>query len=66
MYYEELSKGCSIYADRPDICRVDKMYNLRYSHLYNWDEFIRINLHVCTNLESQDKIHHKEIHFQMK
>lgn len=47
------TKACSIYTERPDICRVDRMYNLRYCHQYTWDEFISLNLQVCDALKLQ-------------
>lgn len=54
-HYDAGSKACSIYAERPNICRVDRMYLLRYSRLYTWDEFIDLNLRVCAHLESLSK-----------
>ncbi len=44
-------KSCTIYEERPDICRVDRMYALRYAHKYAWDEFVALNLQVCASLE---------------
>lgn len=50
-YYDSASKACSIYTDRPEICRVDQMYTLRYAHLYTWDEFVALNQNVCEHLQ---------------
>lgn len=36
--------------DRPDICRVDKQYNLNYKDLFKWDDFVKLNLDVCNQL----------------
>lgn len=52
--YDVLTKSCSIYAQRPDICRVDKQYTLRYAKQYKWDEFVALNLQVCANLDVLD------------
>lgn len=52
-YHNATTKTCSIYTERPDICRVDRMYDLRYSHQYTWDEFINLNLQVCDSLKLQ-------------
>jgi len=49
-HYVTDSKSCSIYADRPDICRVDRMYAIRYIHLYAWNEFIELNQQACAAL----------------
>ena len=50
-HYDAAGKACTIYAERPDICRVDRQYALRYARLYTWDEFIAANLQVCSALE---------------
>ncbi|RHW21290.1 YkgJ family cysteine cluster protein [Pseudomonas jilinensis] len=50
-HYDNASKGCSIYAKRPDICRVDRQYKLHYAKHYTWDEFIALNLKVCELLQ---------------
>lgn len=54
-HYDESSKGCSIYEKRPEICRVDKSYELNYKNLYTWDEYIELNLKVCTELQERNK-----------
>ncbi|WP_404300074.1 YkgJ family cysteine cluster protein [Alicycliphilus denitrificans] len=51
-HYDMASKACSIYTERPDICRVDRMYSLRYVQQHTWDEFVTMNLKVCTQLGS--------------
>lgn len=50
LHYNEFSKLCTIYAYRPDICRVDRQYILNYAHLYSWDEFVLLNMQVCKQL----------------
>ena len=50
-HYEDESRGCSIYAERPDICHVDRQYTQRYAQLYTWDEYVAANLAVCSALE---------------
>ncbi|WP_414120861.1 YkgJ family cysteine cluster protein [Vreelandella titanicae] len=55
-HYDELSKLCSIYDERPDICRVDLQYERTYSQQYSWDNFIKVNLVACELLQSQDDI----------
>ncbi len=49
--YDEAGKACSIYSERPDICRVDRMHAMHYAHLHTWDEFVALNLRVCAHLE---------------
>lgn len=45
--YDEKTMLCSIYQERPDICRVDKQYLLNYRNKYTWDEFIELNRISC-------------------
>ena len=51
--YDTNSKGCSIYNERPEICRVNRMYTVRYSQEYTWKEFIVLNQQVCATLQAQ-------------
>ena len=41
---------CSIYESRPDICRVDRQFVLRYSSEITWEDFIYLNIQVCEQL----------------
>lgn len=50
-YFEDGSRGCAIYVERPDTCRVDRQYTLRYVQLYTCDEYVAANLAVCSALE---------------
>lgn len=43
---------CSIYADRPQICNTDLMYERVYSRFMTRDEFDRINTESCEKLKS--------------
>lgn len=52
-HYDQLGKACSIYEQRPDICRVDLQFERTYSQQYSWDEFIEANLTVCELLQAQ-------------
>lgn len=46
-HYATDSKQCTIYAERPDICRVDRQYILHYADKHTWNEFVALNLQVC-------------------
>ncbi|WP_390195499.1 YkgJ family cysteine cluster protein [Brenneria goodwinii] len=52
-HYIAASKGCSIYHERPDICRVDLQYRLNYARFYSWEEFVALNLAVCRQLNDE-------------
>lgn len=51
-HYQAASKSCGIYHLRPDICRVDRQYQLHYAQRYDWDRFVALNLEVCTTLQA--------------
>lgn len=51
-HFNSINKSCSIYEDRPDICRVDLQYRLNYHKKYSWEEFIAINLQACEQLQN--------------
>lgn len=61
MHYAEAERACSIYEQRPDICRVDRMYELHYAHRYTWTTFVRLNIEVCKKLEALAASAHKPI-----
>jgi len=50
-HYDAVLKGCSIYQERPDICRVDRLYAQRFAQHYSWDEFVALNTAVCATLQ---------------
>ena len=51
-HFDENTKLCLIYNNRPNICRVESEYINNYSTKYTWDEFININLKICELLQS--------------
>lgn len=53
-HYDASGKACTIYAQRPDICRVEQYYDTHYIHLYRWDEFVEMNLKVCAALAAME------------
>lgn len=42
---------CSIYEDRPEICRVDVMYDRYFREQYSKDEFYELNYEGCRELK---------------
>jgi len=42
---------CSIYEERPEICRIDQMFEKVYSKHFSRHEFYLENLKVCKNLQ---------------
>lgn len=52
-YYNPMTNECNIYKSRPDICRIDKMYELKYNESFTKQEFYLVNAEACNLL--QDK-----------
>ena len=42
---------CSIYKDRPLLCRVDESYYAFFQEQYSLDEYYRINYNCCKKLQ---------------
>lgn len=52
--FNESTKLCDIYETRPLVCRVEEYHTQKLSHVYSWEDFIEINLEICTQLKSSD------------
>jgi len=55
-YFNHIDNNCSIYENRPNICRVDKMFDMFYSKQYTQEEFYIGNANVCNALQDKYKI----------
>ncbi len=62
--YRELDRGdgvcrylsgnlCSIYENRPLLCRIDESYDKYFSEIYTRDEYYRLNEQACKSLQSE-------------
>ena len=54
-YFDNISLNCKIYDSRPDICRVDKMFEIKYYKEFTKKEFYLLNAKVCNEMQ--------ELHF---
>jgi Fe-S-cluster containining protein len=52
-HYDAASKLCAIYHERPDICRVDRQYDMHYATQTSWDDFVTLNLKICAILQGK-------------
>ncbi len=61
--YKDLDRGdgvcrylsdnlCSIYEDRPLLCRSEESYNEYFSEIYTREEYYRLNEETCIKLQS--------------
>jgi len=55
-HYDFITRGCKIYQNRPNICNIEKMYNLVYFKLYSKQEFYKLNADVCNKLQDRYKL----------
>ena len=46
---------CDIYSFRPDICNVDKMFEIRYKDFFTREEYDRLNEEGCKSLQMNIK-----------
>ncbi len=49
-HFDDNTKLCSIYQDRPLVCRVEEYYEKHLADLYKWNDFVKINLAICDKL----------------
>lgn len=60
--YKDLDRGdgiciylegdlCSIYDERPLLCRIDESYKVFFSSLYTKEEYYRLNKKACDNMK---------------
>lgn len=49
-HFDDAAKSCTIYAQRPAVCRVDSYYDAHYAGLLDWEAFIALNLAACARL----------------
>ena len=49
-HYDEPTQLCSIYENRPSICRVDEQYVINYQAFMTWEAFVEVNVQACNKL----------------
>lgn len=51
-YFDINLKFCIIYESRPDICKVDKMFELKYHKYFSKKDFYTVNADICNQLQT--------------
>ena len=54
-YFDTINNNCKIYTTRPDICQIDKMFEIKYYKDYTKKEFYMLNADVCNKI--QENLH---------
>ncbi|MHD0317892.1 YkgJ family cysteine cluster protein [Fusobacterium sp. THCT1E2] len=44
---------CSIYSERPLLCRIDKSYNAIFKKKMSYEKYIRLNYKYCNELKKK-------------
>ena len=55
-HYNIATKECSIYENRPTICKVDEMYEKVYKRDYTKLDFYKLNAEVCNRLQEINRL----------
>ena len=55
VYFNEKTKLCTIYDNRPDKCNVDKIYELLYSDKLSKEDYYKLNYEACKKLKKEEK-----------
>lgn len=49
-YFNEQTNLCTIYNERPLVCRVEDYYKLHFANKISWEDFVKLNLEICHKL----------------
>ena len=55
-YFNCIDNSCMVYDNRPDICSVDRMFEIEYNKYFTREEFYIENAKVCNNLQEKYRI----------
>lgn len=55
-YLDTIDNSCKIYDKRPDICKVDKMFEIEYYKTFSRKNFYVKNAEVCNYLQDLHSI----------
>lgn len=55
-YFDSINNSCIVYDTRPDICRIDKMFNTKYNKYFTKEDFYIENAKVCNELQDRYKL----------
>lgn len=54
--YDAESKLCTVYETRPDVCRVDVVYDRVYKHAMSRQEYYRLDEAACESLQREAEL----------
>ena len=53
IHFDLTNKVCLIYKNRPNLCRIDYMYDTYYHKHYSRPEYYQLNAKVCNQLQEK-------------
>lgn len=51
-HFDQATHLCSIYENRPLVCRVEDYYHAKLASLISWEDFSEMNIKICEQLKS--------------
>ncbi|RLA79444.1 MAG: YkgJ family cysteine cluster protein [Epsilonproteobacteria bacterium] len=55
-YLDLIDNSCKIYESRPDICRIEKMFDIKYNKYFTKNKYYIENAKVCNELQEKYKL----------
>lgn len=52
IHFSESTNCCTVYATRPEICRVALFYEKHLHAVMSWEQYVEMNLAYCSRLEA--------------
>ena len=52
LHLDEKAGLCSIYENRPVLCRIGQVYHDYFRHKFSMDEYYRLNMAACEEIRS--------------
>tara|TARA_R110002167_G_scaffold188380_1_gene389967 strand:- start:25640 stop:25867 length:228 start_codon:yes stop_codon:yes gene_type:complete len=55
-HLDEQTHLCTIYEERPLVCRVEDYYQTNLSSVVSWSVFVDLNVEICNELQRLAKL----------
>lgn len=52
-HYDDKEGLCRVYAQRPDACNVEKVYDTHFASRLSWPAYVALNVEACAALEQR-------------
>ncbi len=55
-FFYDANTGCTIYENRPDVCKVDEGYIKFFSSQFTQEDYYQKNAQICNQLQEDKKM----------